>query len=335
MKYLLVDTANLFSRARHSSHRGADTWTKLGLCLHITFNSLMKADKLHKPDHVIFCLEARSWRKDHNLAYKANRKETRAKMNVREAEEDKEFWACFDDLTKWLDQYTNASVIRVERAEADDLIARWIHNHPDDQHTILSNDSDFMQLLADNVRIYNGMTNQLITLEGYFDDRGQPVIDTKTKEQKPAPDPEWLLFEKCMRGDASDNVMSAYPGVRTKGTSKKVGLIEAYADRDKKGWAWNNMMLQKWVDHNGTEHRVLDRYQANRELIDLTAQPADILASIDAVMQGMTAKGRTQIGSQLMKFCGKYDLVKMQENVKPLAEILSKNYPQEQQTGNT
>ena len=28
----------------------------------------------------------------------------------------------------------------------------------------------------------------------------------------------YLLFEKCIRGDTSDNVFSAYPGVRKKGT---------------------------------------------------------------------------------------------------------------------
>jgi 5'-3' exonuclease len=217
----------------------------------------------------------------------------------------------------------------VERAEADDLIARWIALHPEDQHTILSNDSDFLQLLAPNVDIYNGLTNQLINLNGYFDDWGKPVKDKKTKEIKTVPDPEWLLFEKCMRGDASDNVMSAYPGVRTKGSAKKVGLTEAFADKDKKGWAWNNMMLQKWVDHNGTEHRVLDRYLANRELIDLTQQPTEIRDHIDSHLLAIQAKNNSQIGTHLIKFCTKYELVKMTDNVKYLAEVLSKALPKE------
>jgi 5'-3' exonuclease len=329
MRYLLVDTANLFSRARHSTPKGADTWSKLGLALHITFNGILKADRLHRPDHVIFCLEARSWRKDHTGTYKANRKVLRDKMNIKEAEEDSEFWACFDDLTKWLDARTNATVIRVERAEADDLIARWIHNHPSDQHTILSNDSDFLQLLAPNVDIYNGLTNQLITLDGYFDDWGKPVVDKKTKQAKLIEDPAWLLFKKCMRGDASDNVMSAYPGVRERGSAKKVGLTEAFADKDKKGFNWNNMMLQRWTDHNGVEHRVLDRYEANRELIDLTCQPADIKQAIDSVMQQIPSKDMPQIGTQLIKFCSKYELTKMTENVKALAEVLGRSYKKE------
>jgi hypothetical protein len=43
-----------------------------------------------------------------------------------------------------------------------------------------------------------------------------------------------------MRGDPTDNVFSAYPGVRTKGSKNKVGLMEAYEDRNSKGFNWNN-----------------------------------------------------------------------------------------------
>jgi 5'-3' exonuclease len=324
MKYLLVDTANLFARARHSSSRGADMWQRIGLALHVTFISILKAHRQHKPDHIIFALESRSWRKDHTASYKANRKVTKDKMTVREAEEDKEFWQCYEELTNWLNERTNSSVIKVEQAEADDIIARWIALHPSDTHVILSNDSDFHQLLAENVTMYNGLANHLITLEGVFDDNGKQVIDKLTKKHKTVGDPKWILFEKCMRGDPTDNVMSACPGVRVKGTAKRVGLTEAFADRDRKGWAWNNLMLQRWVDHNGTEHRVLDRYDANRVLIDLTAQPTDIRDKIDAALMAVTPRENRQIGTQLIKFCAKFELNKISESVQSLADALSK-----------
>jgi len=324
MKYLLVDTANLFARARHSTARSADTWQKIGLALHIMFNVIQKMHRLHKPDHVIFALEARSWRKDHNTTYKANRAVVKSKMTVREAEEDKEFWEVYSEFTKWIDERTNCSVIRVERAEADDIIARWTALHPNDEHIILSNDTDFYQLLSDKVTIYNGMTNQYITLQGFFEDNGKTVMDKLTKAPKTVGDPKFILFEKCMRGDPTDNIMTANPGVRTKGSTKKVGLVEAYADRDRKGYAWNNMMLQRWVDHNGAEHRVLDRYEENRVLVDLTAQPEEIRDAIDAALIGINPKENRQIGTQLIKFCSKYELIKLSENVQPIAEILSK-----------
>ena len=88
-----------------------------------------------------------------------------------------------------------------------------------------------------------------------------------------------------MRGDTSDNIFSAYPGVRTKGTKHKVGLMEAYADRKAKGFNWNNLMLQKWVDHEGVEHRVLEDYQRNVLLCDLSAQPDDIRTIIKETIE--------------------------------------------------
>ena len=49
---------------------------------------------------------------------------------------------------------------------------------------------------------------------------------------------EWILFEKCIRGDTSDNIFSA-SGARKKGTKNKVGMME-FADKDAKGFNWNN-----------------------------------------------------------------------------------------------
>ena len=79
---------------------------------------------------------------------------------------------------------TNCSVLQHPECEADDFIARFIQNHPDQKHVIVSSDSDFYQLLNKNVSQYNGIMNQHITVDGVFNDRGKPVIDKKTGEQK-------------------------------------------------------------------------------------------------------------------------------------------------------
>ena len=158
--------------------------------------------------------------------------------------------------------------------------------------------------------MYNGVNRQLITIDGYFDDKGRPVIDKKTNEHKTLEDPQFLLFEKCMRGDTSDNVFSAYPGVRKKGSKNKTGLLEAYADKDKGGFNWNNIMLQRWTDHNEVEHRVRDDYERNRTLIDLTAQPTELRDGTDTcITEGLNAnKNVAQVGVHFMRFCGKYEL---------------------------
>jgi 5'-3' exonuclease len=327
MRYLLIDTANTFFRARHVAFRAADLSEKVGYALHITLSAVNKVARKFNADHVLFALEGRSWRKDFYEPYKKNRAVARAALTESEQEEDRVFWETYDEFTKYLTEQTNCSVIRHPAAEADDIIARWIALHPQDQHTIISSDTDFVQLLSDTVDQYNGITDELITVRGIFDAKGKEVIDKKTKTAKTPPDPEWLLFEKCMRGDASDNVFSAYPGVRTKGTKNKVGLQEAFADRNTRGYAWNNLMLQRWTDHNGEEHRVLDDYNRNRSLIDLRAQPDDVKAYVDAaICEQISHKDIGQVGVRFMRFCGRHELTRVSDQAEQYSRWLNQTY---------
>ena len=320
MTHILVDTANTFFRARHVI-RG-DTSEKIGMAIHITMNSIKKAWADFDGSHVIFCLEGRSWRKDHYAPYKRNRKDAVDAMSPLEKEENEVFWECYDDFVKFLKEKTNVTVLQNPRAEADDLIARWIDRHPDQKHMILSTDKDLNQLVNEKVKQYNGVTEQTITHEGWFDKKGNPVLDKKTKEAKGAPDIEWILFEKSMRGDPSDNIFSAYPGVRTKGTKNKIGLKEAFADRNEKGYTWNNLMLSKWVDADGKEHRVLDDYERNKLLVDLHAQPEPIVQELDQTIDQAKAENKniSQVGIRFMKFCGKYDLKRISEQAQLYVE---------------
>ena len=324
--YILVDTANTFFRARHVVRGDIDT--KVGMALHITLNSIKKAWQDFTADHVVFCLEGRSWRKDYYEPYKRNRQVARDALTPTQQEEDTVFWEIFDEFKNFVTEKTNCTVMQHPNLEADDLIAGWVQAHPNDNHIIISTDGDFAQLISPRVRQYNGVSNTTITHEGYFDDKGKPVIDKKTKEPKPAPDPAFMLFEKCMRGDTSDNVFSAYPGVRTKGTKNKVGLIEAFEDKSTKGYNWNNMMLQRWTDHNGDEHRVLDDYNRNVTLCDLTAQPEHIRKIIDnTVAEHATPKEVTQVGMRLIKFCAKWNMQRIADQATYYTEPLAARYP--------
>jgi 5'-3' exonuclease len=327
MNYALIDTANTFFRARHVASRNTDPWEKVGMALHLTLASVNQVVRKFGIEHVVFCLEGRSWRKDVYTPYKANRAVAQQALTDAEKEESELFWDTYEKFTTYLKEKTNVSVLRHERAEADDIIARFVHLHPNDSHYIISSDTDYIQLIADNVFQYNGITNQLITTEGYFDDKGKIVKDKKTKEPKLLGDPQFILFEKCMRGDATDNVFSAYQGVRTKGSKNKVGLTEAYEDRVKQGFSWNNLMLQRWVDHNEVEHRVKDDYERNRILIDLTAQPEDIKQLVDnSITEGVRTQTTPQVGVHFMRFCGKYELTKISENAETYARWLNSPY---------
>ena len=319
MTYILVDTANTFFRARHVINGSADI--KLGMAFHITLNSIKKAWQDFNGSHVVFCLEGRSWRKDYYAPYKRNRSDARAAHTEKEAEEEKVFWEAFDTFKDFIKDKTNCTVLQHQQLEADDLIAGWIQTHPNDDHVIISTDSDFVQLIAPNVRQYNGVMETTTTHEGIIDKKGKRVIDKKTNEAKAVPNPEWLLFEKCMRGDPTDNVFSAYPKVR------KNKLEEAFNDRASKGFAWNNMMLQRWVDHNGLEHRVLEDYERNRKLIDLAAQPQDIRDVItETINTNAVPKTIDQVGIRLLKFCNLYDLKKITDSIQQYAEPFQAKY---------
>jgi 5'-3' exonuclease len=326
MKYVLLDAANTFARARYVASRTSPE-ERAAMAIHLTLTSINYAFKLFNADHLVVALEGRSWRKDFYPKYKAHRKLDESAMTETEIEENKLFWQTYEDFTTFLAEKTNSSVIRCPTAEADDVIARFIALHPDDEHFIISTDTDFVQLLSENVKQYNGVTNNLITLDGYFDDRGRPVLDKKTKEPKLLEDPQYLLFKKIIRGDPTDNIFSAYPGVREKGTKTSVGIKEAFEDKGKQGFKWNNFMLQRWTDHAEVEHKVKDMYERNRTLIDLSAMPDEVREVVDNdIKEQLRTEQVNLVGVKLMKFCAKYELNKISDHVETYSGWLNKTY---------
>ena len=67
------------------------------------------------------------------------------------------------------------------------------------------------------------------------------------------------------RGDTSDNIL-VLSGAPKKGTKNKIGMLEAFEDKEKQGFNWNNFMLQRWVDHDNVEHRVLEDYNPQQNV---------------------------------------------------------------------
>lgn len=316
--YVIVDLSNLALRVRYGM-RAPDMNATIGLAMHVIFNSIRQVWKQFDANHTVFALEGRSWRKDVYQPYKANRKIQAAARSVQEVEDDQLFFDALNDLIVFLRDRTNTSVLRHSQAEADDMIARWIDLHPLDQHVIVSTDSDFLQLIQENVRVYNGIAGILYTHMGVFDKDGHTAQHKGQPMQ--VPDPEWLLFEKCMRGDASDNIMSAYPGVRKK------KLLEAFDNRHQQGFAWNNLMLSKWIDHDGHEVCVRDAYQRNQMLIDLHAQPVHLQQQFDqTIRETVSIPAQSQVGFNLIKFAHSWGLVRVADHASDYSACLSQPY---------
>ncbi len=322
---------NLLFRAKHVT-RG-DSYEKAGLSLSIVLNSIKSAWNKFEADHVVFCLDGKSWRKDVYPEYKANRAVNKLGMSSRELEEEKVFFEIANDFLNFVDQRTRCTVLKHSKCEADDFIASWIQKYSNNgvnKFVIVSSDSDFVQLLAPNVSIYDGVNKKVYTADGVFDDKLKPLYDKQGILVEPV-NPEFALFEKCIRGDSSDNIASAYPGVRTKGSAKKAGIEEAFADRHSQGYIWVNFMKHKWEDIYGVEHTVEEDFKRNRDLIDLTRQPDDIKSSLNETIEKTLAEEKDvkQLGIHFLKFCGKHELKKISEQAESFVKILSSGYPKQ------
>ena len=321
MRYILIDQQNLFMRIRHGI-KAPDIDAASGIALHVIFQSIKKVWDQFNADskHLVFMLEGRSWRKNIYLPYKANRKATAAQRTQQEVEDDTVFFEIMNSFVTFLKTKTNCTVLQNAEAEADDMIARWIQLHPTDDHVIISSDSDFQQLISKNVMLYDGISALLYTIDGVWDKNGDPAMDKKGLPIN-KPDPEWLLFEKCLRGDASDNIMSAFPRVR------RTQMQQAFEDRHTQGYAWNNLMLSTWLDHEGQEHRVQDDYKRNQLLIDLTQQPADLIEKFDsAILDSIEKPTKSQVGIGLLQFCHVHGLVRIEKSVTDFSACFSTPY---------
>lgn len=176
-RYAIVDVANLFHRARHVV-RG-DAFDKAGMAIHIVFKSLRKLVREQQCGHVVLCLEGGgSWRYKAYPAYKSKRRLERelVPLTEREREENEVFEHAIQDFITFMTEKTRVTVLHQPGVEGDDFVARWIQLHPNDEHVILSGDSDFIQLIGPTVSIYNGVDQRLITMDGVYNETGAPMV---------------------------------------------------------------------------------------------------------------------------------------------------------------
>jgi 5'-3' exonuclease len=146
------------------------------------FRNLRPIIELFQPDKCFFVLEGHpQFRYDLFADYKANR-------IIKEASR-KEQREKFDGDSKVIISLMNFLPITLCRAanyEADDVVATLCDNMRDEELTVLSNDSDYIQLLQrgyKNCRIYNPIKKTFMEAPAY------PYV-------------AW----KCLNGDKSDNI---------------------------------------------------------------------------------------------------------------------------------
>jgi hypothetical protein len=301
MKYICFDISNLLYRT-FFVQRDEDDETIAGLATHSALMTLNKYFKQIKPDRVVMAFDRNSWRKAYTAsdvclskrAYKGNRRKDMSPAQQAKYARFLDHLREFEDL---ISKHTTIVTLAGDKLEADDLIAGFVQMHPDDQVTIISSDSDMCQLLKhDNVTIISPANDKPVNLEKEFDG-----------------DPELFLFFKCMRGDTSDNIRSAFPRVRAE------RLRKAYADPYERV----QLMKEFWTDEAGHTNTVEDLYEENQLLIDLEQQPGPIRDLMTQVIETEMATKKQFSYFHLMKFIGKYQLTKIRDSIDQYLPLLS------------
>ena len=307
MRYLVFDAGNILYRTFYA-HKTEDDITVAGLASNTALLTINKYFKQFEPCKVIMAFDRHSWRKDYTASdecvskkgYKANRRQN---MTKKEEEKYELFLQHVEDFEHMMAEYTSVIVMADDGLEADDVIAGVCQTisvkEPNTEVIIISADKDLMQLLRHkNTRLIDPATGKDRTLEDYDDDA------------------DLFMFEKCIRGDAGDNVQSAYPRIRT------TRIRKAYTDSYEK----TNIMKHKWTRPNangGDEFLVEDLYKENILLMDLEEQPDDIqLKMVKTVLYGLENPGRFDYFN-FLKYLGKYELKNIAKNVESFVPMLN------------
>lgn len=137
-----------------------DEEEKLTYFKYLIINKL--ADFQHKLDsnELIICLDSNSWRKDVFKFYKAKRAIARAEKPL----ETELLFKCINNIAD-LVKLLNYKVIKVNGAEADDIIAVLCNKFKDDNVIIVSTDKDFQQLTSSNIKLWNYRTDEVLNCQ--------------------------------------------------------------------------------------------------------------------------------------------------------------------------
>lgn len=303
MKYLVFDISNMLYRTFFVQRQETDE-TLAGLATHTALVTLNKYFKKHKPHRVVMAFDRKSWRKEYTASeaclskkpYKGNRRQD---MTPAQQEKYARFIDHMKEFEALIENYTTILTLVEQDLEADDLIAGFCQQEAseDNEIIIISTDTDLLQLKRyPNVAVVS------------------PANDKEQMLDEFDNDPLYYVFQKCIRGDATDNVQSAFPGVR------QTRIKKAFTDPFER----ENLMKELWTNENKVQFRVQDLFEENQKLIDLEKQPDDIRQLIELSVKAAVKRKREFSMFFILKFIGKYKLIKIKESIDQYLPLLSR-----------
>ena len=159
-------------------------------------------------------------------------------------------------LVREVCQALGVIVIEIPNQEADDLIATYAHVAVKEGYkvNIVSSDKDLMQLVNDQVAMFDPMKNKIIDHAGVVEKFGVP--------------PEKVIDVQALMGDSADHI----PGVPGIGPKTAAQLIQEYGSLDNLYAQIDSMSTSKRKE-NLITHK--DLAYVSRDLVTLIDLPAD------------------------------------------------------------
>ena len=235
---ILVDISQLLVASTFMSMKKEETEVDMKKLRYMILNSLRMYRKKYANEFgelIICCDGSLSWRREVFPHYKAGRKTGREASPLNWSQ----IFGCFDQMLKELKETFPYQLIRVDTAEADDIIGTLvIRQRKEDERTlIISSDKDFIQLQReDNVFQFSPAAKKWIN--------GVEPIE--------------FLKEHILRGDKGDGI----PNVLSSGSCIVSGVRQTPLTKK---------LIDEWNGSIPSEHTL--RFEENTELIDLRWTP--------------------------------------------------------------
>lgn len=262
---IILDLNNvLFSAVLKDLNKTSDI--NMDLFRHIVLNSIRALNAKFKAQYgeMVFAVDSFNyWRKAQFPYYKASRKKAREKSELNW----NRIFECLDSIKKDLQEVFPYKYIRVDTAEADDIIAVAC-KYTSTPVLIISTDKDYLQLQTNNlVKQYDPVK----------------MIMVKTD------DPKSYLLEHIIRGDSNDGV----PNIASPDNCFVIGQRQSRI---------TSKMLDSYKSiENQPEHSLYRNYMRNKMLIDLTQIPLEIEQQIIFELNKENTKNRSKIFNYLVK----------------------------------
>lgn len=196
-------------------------------------------------DHVIFCKDHRSWRKDFKQVYPLTTKKNEDKQGYKKNREDDEknydfdkYLEAYEAFVKIIQSKYGIQIIHVYGAEADDacaIVSKKLTSVPGVVVTIWSSDGDYYQMVNDKISLIKLpqkvlcrptiVKTEKVDMFSVFgkkvpNSEFQPILESFAGNIMNV-NPAYSIFAKCVMGDGKDNVPCMWQWLSTTGSQTR------------------------------------------------------------------------------------------------------------------